>query len=137
MSAIHRAAIVKSIFISAITGLTTVIAGAASAQTPATPPPRPPSAAEVMFTSNCSGCHGTDLAGGRGPSLFAESLLSARSDADLLRTIEKGRPDGGMPAFEGQIKDEDISQVIAFLRVRGGELKSPRSFAPDPNGKII
>ncbi|HWA20887.1 MAG TPA: PQQ-dependent sugar dehydrogenase [Caulobacterales bacterium] len=128
----------KSIFISAILGLAAAIAGAASAQTPATtPPPRPPSPAEVAFTSNCSGCHGTDLAGGRGPSLFADSLLSARSDADLLRTIQKGRPDGGMPAFEGQLKDDEISQIIAFLRVRGGELKSPRSFAPDPNGKII
>ena len=39
----------------------------------------------ALFTANCAGCHGTDLADGRGPSLFGPALLSARALA--------GRPD--------------------------------------------
>jgi glucose/arabinose dehydrogenase len=128
----------KSIIISAIFVLVAAITDGATAQTPpTTPPTRAPSAAEAAFISNCAGCHGMDLGGGRGPSLFAEGLLSERSDADLLQTVRKGRPDRGMPAFEGQLNDDEIRQVIAHLRIRSGEMKSPRSFAPDPDGKVV
>lgn len=91
----------------------------------------------MAFTSNCAGCHGTDLAGARGPSLFADSLLLATSDAQLLHTIQNGLPDGGMPAFKDRMSDDEIGELIAYLRIRGGQLRGQPSFMADPNGQIV
>ncbi len=104
---------------------------------PAQPTPSPMGNAPELFSSTCAPCHGTDLSGGRGPSLFAERLLSETTDAALLHTIREGIADGGMPAFKGQLSDADIGRLIAYLRIRGGQLKGQVSFLPDPNGQII
>jgi mono/diheme cytochrome c family protein len=110
---------------------------AATAAAPAQPGPSPMGNAPDLFASTCAPCHGTDLGGGRGPSLFAERLLSETTDAALLHTIREGIADGGMPAFKGQLSDADIGRLIAYLRIRGGQLKGQVSFLPDPNGQII
>ena len=104
---------------------------------PAQPAPSPMGNAPELFSSTCAPCHGTDLSGGRGPSLFAERLLSETTDAALLHTIREGIADGGMPAFKAQLSDADIGRLIAYLRIRGGQLKGQVSFLPDPNGQII
>jgi glucose/arabinose dehydrogenase len=104
---------------------------------PAQAAPSPMGNVPDLFSGTCAGCHGNDLAGGRGPSLFAESLLSETSDATLLHTIREGIPDGGMPSFKGQLSDADIGQLIAYLRIRGAQLKGRPSFLPDPNGQIV
>jgi glucose/arabinose dehydrogenase len=93
--------------------------------------------APELFANNCAGCHGDTLAGGRGPSLFAESLLSENTDAALAHTIQNGMPDGGMPAFKQQLTESEISQIVAYLRIKGGQLRGRPSFLPDPNGQII
>jgi aldose sugar dehydrogenase len=118
-------------------------------QAPALPTPPPASLPEgaptpasygnlpAVFTSTCAPCHGSDLAGGRGPSLFAASLLAASSDEVLRQTIRDGRIDAGMPAFKDQLSDEAISRLVAYLRIRGGQLKGSASFLPDPNGQVV
>ena len=90
-----------------------------------------------LFTSHCVGCHGDTLAGGRAPTLFAESLLSEKTDATLADTIRNGVLKNGMPAFKDQLSEGDVSQIIAFLRIRSGQLKGAPSFLPDPNGQIV
>ena len=42
-----------------------------------------------------------------------------------------------MPAFKAQLSDADIGRLIAYLRIRGGQLKGAPSFLPDPNGQIV
>src|SRR5262245_24778155 len=37
--------------------------------------------AAPLFNDNCAGCHGTDLAGGRAPSLFDKGWLATVDDA--------------------------------------------------------
>jgi glucose/arabinose dehydrogenase len=120
--------------------LGTSLVTAQQAATPPAPAPAGPSPmgnVPDLFSSTCAGCHGNDLSGGRGPSLFAENLLSETSDATLLHTIREGIPDGGMPSFKGQLSDADIGQLIAYLRIRGAQLKGRPSFLPDPNGQIV
>src|SRR6185369_2535391 len=68
-----------------------------------------------VYAKTCSGCHGTDLSGGRGPSLFSPALLAERSDAELRGTILDGMAQGGMPAFNGQLDDGQIGRLLAYL----------------------
>jgi glucose/arabinose dehydrogenase len=110
---------------------------AAPGAAPTQPGPSPLGNAPELYANTCAACHGTDLGGGRGPSLFADRLLSESTDAALRHTIQEGIPDGGMPAFKAQLSDADIGRLIAYLRIRGGQLKGAPSFLPDPNGQIV
>src|SRR6516164_177083 len=46
--------------------------------------------APQIFAANCASCHGNDLAGGRGPSLFESNLLAENSDEALRQVILAG-----------------------------------------------
>jgi glucose/arabinose dehydrogenase len=116
---------------------TLLIASSAWAQQAATPPAPASLSAQQIFAGTCASCHGNDLAGGRGPSLFAQSFLAENSDEAILHTVETGIADGGMPSFKAQFSEDQIRQVIAYLRIRGGQLKDHPPFVPDPNNQVI
>jgi glucose/arabinose dehydrogenase len=107
----------------------------ANAQAPATPAGPPPG--REIFTDNCASCHGADLSGGRAPSLFAESLLSQRSDAALTATIQNGIESAGMPGFKDLLSEDQISQTIAYMRVQSGIMKARPAFVPSPDNQVI
>ena len=98
---------------------------------------RGPNPQAQMFTARCAGCHGADLAGARAPSLFRTDFLASRTDAQLHQTIVDGIPGADMPSFKGQISDEDIGQLLTYIRLQSGNLKGTAPFVPDPNGQII
>lgn len=93
--------------------------------------------APEIFAANCVSCHGNDLAGGRGPSLFASSLLAENSDADLSRIILNGVPGSDMPSFKGRLDDAEIGRLLAFFRIRSGELAKAAPAVPDPTNRVI
>jgi glucose/arabinose dehydrogenase len=93
--------------------------------------------AAALYTNNCAGCHGKDLAGGRGPSLFSPALLAERTDAQLRATILNGIAEGGMPAFKGQLDDAQIGRLLAYLRVRSGQLAKAGPAVKDPTNLVI
>jgi glucose/arabinose dehydrogenase len=103
----------------------------------AQPAAAPANTPQQIFAGSCAGCHGTDLNGGRGPSLFAGSFLSENSDDAILHTVQTGMGDGAMPPFQSQFSEDQIRQVIAYLRIRGGQLKEHPPFVPDPNNQVI
>lgn len=109
----------------------------AFAQFAGTPPASMFGGASELFTRLCAGCHGDTLAGGRAPTLFSESLLSENTDATLASTINNGVLKNGMPAFKDQLSESDVNQIIAFLRIRSGQLKGMPSFLPNPDGQIV
>lgn len=68
---------------------------------------------ERIYMSNCSSCHGNDR-GGIPPSF--PSLIDVHdrlSSAEIREIIEVGK--GSMPAFGGQITDDEMDELIAFL----------------------
>jgi mono/diheme cytochrome c family protein len=90
--------------------------------------PHPPSAQSIergrqLFSQYCAACHG---AGGRGDGPAATSL--AKTPEDLTRiALPPLFPDGvvayrianggdGMPAWRGVVGDEDIWDLINFIR---------------------
>jgi glucose/arabinose dehydrogenase len=134
-----------------LAALGVAFAGAALAQTnapaPVTPPPRALAApvpglaetrAQEIFTGTCASCHSNNLTGGRGPSLLTQEFLNTHSDEQIVHTVTEGIPNSPMPAFKTMFTASEISQIPAFLRIRGGMLKGrPPSVTPDPNGKVI
>jgi mono/diheme cytochrome c family protein len=68
-------------------------------------------AGESVFTANCVACHPADGTAGVGPALAEE--VEAGDEADLEETIRGGA--GAMPAFEGNLSDQEIADVVAFL----------------------
>jgi glucose/arabinose dehydrogenase len=89
------------------------------------------------YDRSCASCHGTDLAGGRGPSLFNPALLAERSDAQLHAAILDGFPTSGMPAFRGQLAEDQIDRLLVYLRVRSGRLAEAAPAVIDPTDLVI
>ncbi|MDB5735460.1 MAG: hypothetical protein JWP16_1333 [Alphaproteobacteria bacterium] len=106
-------------------GVASLLLGGAVLAQPSGAPAAPGSEAlrrdggERLFTINCGGCHGYDMAGGAGPSLFADALLSRRTDDMLLRTIRNGIPGTRMPPWKALLDDEQIRLIIAYARNEG------------------
>ena len=100
--------------------------------------PRPDSVLDpvVLFSQNCSGCHGAD--GKNGPAMMlSDPVYLAIVDDDTLRsTISKGRPGTAMSAFAqkegGMLTDDQINAIIRGIRQRwskpnalGGDIAPP------------
>lgn len=114
--------------------------GTGRALSQAAPPPRgfnPNAFAETTYKTVCAGCHGSDLSGGRGPSLFDPKLLGARSDQRLHDTIAGGVPGTEMPAFKQAYSDDQIYQMVAYLRTHAADMVGKPAFLPNPAGKVI
>ena len=73
-----------------------------------------------VFKAKCAGCHGTTGAGdtAMGKSLKVKDLGSAevqgKSDADLTDTIGRGKKP--MPGYEGKLTNDQIQDVVKYLR---------------------
>jgi cytochrome c551 len=66
----------------------------------------------VVFTENCSTCHGATGEGGNGgPDLLTMPL--AKTEAGAIEQVTNGG--GGMPAFSGTLSEEEIENVAAYV----------------------
>ncbi|BAS26984.1 quinoprotein dehydrogenase-associated putative ABC transporter substrate-binding protein [Limnochorda pilosa] len=71
---------------------------------------------KALFSKwGCYGCHGTQGGGGMGPSLVDSRWIYGGDDASVFKTIHDGRPNG-MPAWGGYLSEEEIWEVVAFIR---------------------
>jgi glucose/arabinose dehydrogenase len=93
--------------------------------------------ASALYAEHCVSCHGTDLSGGRAPSLFNEQWLATMADTRLTASIRNGRPDTGMPAFASLLTDDQIWQLVQYLRLQSGVLKTRPTFVADPSGAVL
>lgn len=69
----------------------------------------------TFYNDHCKNCHG---ASGKGDDFgvpsFSEGNIMFSLDADILPIIKDGR--GMMPAFKGVLTDQDILDVISYVR---------------------
>ena len=68
----------------------------------------------LLYETNCQGCHGVNGEGGLG-AVLNDGLLASLSDEDIAGVIRDGIPPG-MPGFSNQLNDEEIADLIGFLR---------------------
>jgi cytochrome c551 len=79
-----------------------------------------PEEGTVVFSENCSTCHGATGHGGNGgPDLRTMPL--AQSEEGAIEQVTNGG--GGMPAFAGTLSEEEIENVAAYVaqEITGGE----------------
>ncbi len=88
----------------------------------------------VLYAENCAACHGDEAEGTPdvAPSLVDDVFLAVNGDmpdpayfslvqggSDAKQALGRaGMPAGGMPAFSGQLSDQDVWSIITFLRQR-------------------
>jgi mono/diheme cytochrome c family protein len=66
----------------------------------------------VVFSENCSTCHGATGEGGNGgPDLLTMPL--AKTEAGTIEQVTNGG--GGMPAFKGTLSEDEIEDVAAYV----------------------
>jgi cytochrome c oxidase cbb3-type subunit 3 len=63
---------------------------------------------------NCVGCH-SHGGGGMGPALMDDQWIYGSRPEQIFATIVEGRPNG-MPSFRGKIVDQQIWEIVAYIR---------------------
>lgn len=76
-------------------------------------------AGKRAFVEGCSGCHGTNAEGGRGPNLAKGDLIRDVPNRRLFASIKNGIKGTEMPP--SRLPDENIWQMVTYLR----DLTSP------------
>jgi len=101
-------------------------------------------AGRELYVENCAACHGENGEGGRAPALNSQELLKMTSDEALFSLTRTGVPGSIMPAwgqtFGGPFTDEQIAQIVAFIRHWEPTAPEPIPVdtAPDPaRGALI
>jgi len=70
---------------------------------------------QITYATYCQGCHGSDGKGAlSGAPNFTRGLSLMKPDALLFDTVINGR--NTMPGFQGVLKNEDIYNVISYIR---------------------
>ena len=73
---------------------------------------------KAVFKKYCAACHMEDGKGKVGPNLTDAEWKYGGTDADILKSIRKGRP-GGMPPWGKALKGDELNEVGAFVRSLG------------------
>jgi len=76
---------------------------------------------EGLFERHCARCHGLGATGGEtGPDLTRGQFRHASTDIGLFNVITKGVPDTEMLAFRRARNDQEVWQLVAYLRSLSG-----------------
>jgi cytochrome c oxidase cbb3-type subunit 3 len=67
---------------------------------------------------NCSGCH-FQGGGGIGPPLMDDQWIYGSDPSQIFTTIMEGRPNG-MPAWKGKLSNQEVWEIVAFVRSMSG-----------------
>jgi mono/diheme cytochrome c family protein len=102
-------------------------------------------AGKQAFGSYCVACHGRDgqntgvpFAGSIDPPipLLTSSEVQHYTDGQLKRVIETGVSPSGMPGAKGILSDEEIWQIVIYVRhlPPAGSLGDPKAYSGDEFG---
>jgi cytochrome c oxidase cbb3-type subunit III len=78
---------------------------------------------------NCVGCHANG-GGGMGPPLMDDKWIYGSEPANIFATIVEGRPNG-MPAFGGKLANDQVWQLVAYVRSLSGLVHQHATSARD------
>ncbi|MFO0676558.1 MAG: c-type cytochrome [Polyangiaceae bacterium] len=90
---------------------------------------------ESLYAAKCESCHGAAGKGGPNVRLANPEFLAIASDAFLAYAIAKGRAPTPMRAYEGELTEQQIADVVALIRswakpVLTGAVPLPGSLGP-------
>jgi cytochrome c oxidase cbb3-type subunit 3 len=85
---------------------------------------------QVVYSEKCLACHGPQLQGLIGPNLTDDFWIHGKGKAvDIALVVRKGVLEKGMPPWEGQLTDEQIRAVTAYVASQRGT-NPPKAKAP-------
>ena len=85
---------------------------------------------KALFNSmNCVGCH-FHGGGGIGPPLIDDEWIYGSDPTQIYNTIVEGRPNG-MPSFKGKLGNQQVWEIVAYVRSMSGLGGSTVSSARD------
>src|SRR6187402_3135537 len=93
--------------------------------------------AATLFTEQCAGCHGSDAAGGRAPSLFDQKWLGSVDDARIVNSIKNGVKGTEMEGFGQALNDGQIWSLVQYIRTQTGNLTPKPEYVADPAALVI
>lgn len=77
---------------------------------------------ENLYNSyNCVGCHAHG-GGGMGVPLIDREWIYGSSPKEIYKSIVEGRPNG-MPSFGGKIPEQQVWEIVAYVRSMSGQLR--------------
>ncbi|HEY7308483.1 MAG TPA: c-type cytochrome [Gemmataceae bacterium] len=71
---------------------------------------------QALFRGLCSGCHGGNGRGGKGPDLTDDRWIHGGGDDDIARVIRNGVPKTTMKKLGESLKEEQIRKIILYIR---------------------
>ena len=91
-------------------------------------------AGSVTFTGVCAACHGAEGQGLIGPNLTDAYWIHGNQPEDIYRVISEGVLTQGMPAWDGQLSEEEQAQAMAYvLSLQGTDPPNPK----EPQGELV
>ncbi len=107
------------------------------AQSPSATPAQTNDPGAINFSTNCSGCHGSDGRGGeRAPNIATARNIVSLSDVDLVSIVNKGVPGTGMPSF-GFLGEQGVKDVVAHLRSLQGKTSTMKASGDAAEGRTL
>ncbi|WP_318508445.1 c-type cytochrome [Bacillus sp. T3] len=95
-------------------------------------------AGERIYQQQCSACHGDNGKGQgakEGTALNNQHFLNTYTDKDLFNQVKYGREGSVMPAYGANLSEEDINNVVAYMRnwqKKSIEMDVPEKISGDP-----
>ncbi len=92
-------------------------------------------AGKDLFVNVCSGCHGPNGEGGRGPGLVPGQGARRLNREQIFQTVKYGMPGTDMPP--SPLPDEQLRQITAFVRSLGAPAYEQRVAGDPEAGKVL
>src|SRR5437660_9468514 len=91
---------------------------------------------DILYATNCAGCHGADGKGGAARGLADPVFLRIADEATLRRVTANGVPGTAMPAFAksagGTLTDQQIDSIVSGMRTRWATVEAVSDLDPPP-----
>jgi cytochrome c oxidase cbb3-type subunit 3 len=73
---------------------------------------------QTTFHKVCAQCHGADAMGGKGAPTFLQEKFDSKNfpNGRMVRVILNGSDSGAMPAQKRKVNDEQIREIIKYIR---------------------